>query len=1751
MILLKLTSKQFIMKKLLLTIFTLLLISSNLWSQGSVTATYSLGDIPTDRSFTSIGSTSSCPGLLDVVIPAGEVVTSVDVSYDMTATTEWMSEQRSWLYCSTTTTGEPVVFSGVGNIGGTYSYSRSGLTIADGAQGTISFEMHAGRSYGGSGCSTIQNQVDDGTWTITVNHAPYIQSVTSTYSLGDIPTDRSFTSIGSTSSCPGLLDVVIPAGRIVSSVDVSYDMTAGSEWMSEQRSWLYCSTTTTGEAAVYSGAGNTGGTYNYSRSGLTIADGAQGTISFEMHAGRSYGGSGCSTIQNQVDDGTWTITVNHIPTPSCADASATMSNITATGATATWAAANGAASYDWEVVPTGNAQGVGVVASGSGETGLTVSITGLTSSTGYDFLISSDCTTDYASAVTFNTSYINDACGGAIDLDTLTSPISATTAGATNDYTGGDCLTNTASPDLFYRVTVPAEYTLTIQQTSNAYDSKVRLAYGTSCPGDIVIACQDDPDTGVLSWVNDTGSDWEVYYVQSAYSTGSGAFVLDWSVEAPALDPPGCAINLLPADGAIDQSSSVGISWDQAADGVPVTSYDLYLSNGTTTDLALLAADWTSTAATLNNLNFGSTYYWQIIPKNDLGEAVGCVVNSFTVKSLPTGSSGVTCGTGDQEGSPFSESFDAQGDWTGDFGSSNDDWKFGTGPTGSSDTGPSGPQDAGGSYIYWEASGSNTNSGAIVSPLIDLTAIEPGNDAELTFYMHAYGAGMGTLEVGASNSQAGPFTNIFTWDGAIQTASGDDWTQVGLDLSSYTGGNLYLEFKNTGIADYRGDMSIDTLTVTVCEEVPSCNYVSNISESNIDETSTTISFTDSNDPTPSNGWDYELLDITAGEVTGGGTLGNFTSTSNILSGLTGAGNDYEIIITTNCGGVFTDITSTPESFTWTQGILPGTACDSPIIAVAGTYSDVTVFDNAFNNTNSGADGAIWYSFTPTEDGTIDVSSCASDPTGVDTRLWLYTDGCTTLTAVDSDDDGCDSPITNTYGSVVTGVAVSSGQEYLIEWDNRWDSDEFDWTLTFTPLPDCADATNITQVQPTTTSATISWSDSVNPTVDGGYDYELLDITAGQVAGEGITGNSTTFSLELTGLIGSHNEYTINLTTVCNAFSNSPGTSFSWVQDPVLGYDCSAPITVLEGVNSAVFSAEGAGNIWYEFDAPADYGGTLSISACITGTDTYLQMWDDCDSFNSGSDDYCSLGSGLIDVPVARSQSYKFQWLNIYSSANFDFEFVFTPTPGSVCTAAIEAQVGTNTTNFTTSAGEVTIGGATDEVVHFSYTPVSDGVMTISSCDATSDTIFYIADGCGNYIANSDDDCGLQSTLTLSVTASQELKIYWAGWYSQATFDWTLEYAASGSWTGATSTDWSESSNWATGVLPSSSNDITIGTGLTNYPIIGSSTDANINNITVSSGASLIIDETSSLTVSGDFTNNGTVTLNSTADDFSSLIVTGTATGDITYNRYVNVYDDTAGGGWDLVCSPVDMSIADFIAANNTTTQSTALSSTAGSSTTGFSGGWQLLDFSPSEDGATIDTVSLFLRYSGDAGGSIDLYVDLYELDAAVHGPANTNASPGNIPELNTGTPIETSASVSINSTTIVQTDFSFSSTIDSSKYYYVWIKGSAASGSNANIQFDFGVGDNEGGAGNNFGRLNHIVDVTATGSNIQVLGDDYAFAQFNNATGQWERYATDTDTGSFTAGQGYAMATTTGATVALLVLCKQQIKASILSITMV
>ena len=73
-------------------------------------------------------------------------------------------------------------------------------------------------------------------------------------------------------------------------------------------------------------------------------------------------------------------------------------------------------------------------------------------------------------------------------------------------------------------------------------------------------------------------------------------------------------------------------------------------------------------------------------------------------------------------------------------------------------------------------------------------------------------------------------------------------------------------------------------------------------------------------------------------------------------------------------------------------------------------------------------------------------------------------------------------------------------------------------------------------------------------------------------------------------------------------------------------------------------------------------------------------------------------------------------------------------------------------------------------------------------------------------------------------------------------------------------------------------------------------------LTVISGGSITIPKDSYVFVGGDFTNTaGTVTLHSDSDEFSSLLVSGTAIGNITYNRYVNI---VGTGEWDLIGAPV-------------------------------------------------------------------------------------------------------------------------------------------------------------------------------------------------------------------------------------------------------
>lgn len=152
------------------------------FTTGQMETTYTVGDINTEYSTgPTVTSTTACPGTLTINVPAGFQIASTNVSYTMTtASNGWMSEQRSLLVCTTNNTTEAAISSGVGGTTGTYSYNRTGLTLANGLTGNVTFDLRAWRTYGGSGCNADYNRVDNNTWKITVTLTQALSTVETT-----------------------------------------------------------------------------------------------------------------------------------------------------------------------------------------------------------------------------------------------------------------------------------------------------------------------------------------------------------------------------------------------------------------------------------------------------------------------------------------------------------------------------------------------------------------------------------------------------------------------------------------------------------------------------------------------------------------------------------------------------------------------------------------------------------------------------------------------------------------------------------------------------------------------------------------------------------------------------------------------------------------------------------------------------------------------------------------------------------------------------------------------------------------------------------------------------------------------------------------------------------------------------------------------------------------------------------------------------------------------------------------------------------------------------------------------------------------------------------------------------------------------------------------------------------------------------------------------------------------------------------
>jgi hypothetical protein len=142
----------------------------------------------------------------------------------------------------------------------------------------------------------------------------------------------------------------------------------------------------------------------------------------------------------------------------------------------------------------------------------------------------------------------------------------------------------------------------------------------------------------------------------------------------------------------------------------------------------------------------------------------------------------------------------------------------------------------------------------------------------------------------------------------------------------------------------------------------------------------------------------------------------------------------------------------------------------------------------------------------------------------------------------------------------------------------------------------------------------------------------------------------------------------------------------------------------------------------------------------------------------------------------------------------------------------------------------------------------------------------------------------------------------------------------GTWLGLT-TDWNDDANWPV-EIPTITTDVIISSSALNQPYIFDSPTAICKNLTINSGASLTIIAGQSLTVSGNLSNSGTLSIESgisNADPVGltlngSLIVNGASTGKVTYNRILR--PKGTFGDRHFFSSPVTgQTIAGFISEN--------------------------------------------------------------------------------------------------------------------------------------------------------------------------------------------------------------------------------------------
>lgn len=305
---------------------------------------------------------------------------------------------------------------------------------------------------------------------------------------------------------------------------------------------------------------------------------------------------------------------------------------------------------------------------------------------------------------------------------------------------------------------------------------------------------------------------------------------------------------------------------------------------------------------------------------------------------------------------PYTENFDANGFITSNtfngLGSINSCWTRGTGsyvwkpgppffsPT---NTGPSSDNTSGsGQYYYIESTAfGGLDSSVTTSPLIDISSLTA---PQLTFFTHMFGADIVSLKTYVDGGNG--FVLVNTQTGPQQTSKTDSWKEVIIALTNFLNDTIQIKFvgyRNTN--GFAADIAIDDIDI---DEAPSCPKPQNLALVSIGTNSATISWQSGG----ATNWNISYG--APGTSAGTGTLVNTSSNPSTISGLS-ANTNYDVFVRDSCGSG--DVSD------WIGPISIRTLCN-PISApyfenfdgtdfAPGTFTVAGTYNNCWNRDSSG------------------------------------------------------------------------------------------------------------------------------------------------------------------------------------------------------------------------------------------------------------------------------------------------------------------------------------------------------------------------------------------------------------------------------------------------------------------------------------------------------------------------------------------------------------------------------------------------------------------------------------------------------------------------------------------------------------------------------------------------------------------------------------------------------------------------------